>query len=366
MRRTDLAIHLGHPYFYNATTKQSTYTRPTAPQHPIGPAYAGNFPQYGFGQFQSDSAGQTTFQPYPSDPASTNHQRTAEHGHRGRGNYRGGQGRQHIPRRQSEDRPKSKHAIPGCAPWVLVKTKLGRRFVHHPEENLSLWKFPSEVMKAVVEYDRRERERKEARERGEEEDDVDEAAIEAEEVAAAAADEAVGQPSVTPAADQALQEDDSDGYGYEEVEVTDEEDGGEHDENQAKRQKIEGQDQDQPVEFDEDDIAYQLAAMGQDYGLDPGEYGNAEGEEWEEGTEGLPLSEEDSKALFKDLLDDLGVNPYSTWEKIIEEGKIVEDDRYTVLPNMKARKEVWGEWSREKAQKLKEQREKQEKKDVRL
>ncbi len=147
---------------------------------------------------------------------------------------------------------------------------------------------------------------------------------------------------------------------YEEVEVTDDEEG---DEAAAKRQKTEEGGAEQPVEFDEDDIAYQLAAMGQDYGLDPGEYGGVEGEELEEGAEGLPLSEEDARALFKDMLDDHHINPYNPWDKLVEEGRIIEDDRYTLLPNMKTRKEVWGEWSREKMQKLKELREKEEKKD---
>jgi hypothetical protein len=69
---------------------------------------------------------------------------------------------------------------------------------------------------------------------------------------------------------------------------------------------------------------------------------------------------------FKDMLDDHGVNPYTTWEKVIEEGRIVEDDRYTVLPNMKSRKEVWGDWSRDKIQRFKERREKEEGKDPRM
>jgi hypothetical protein len=43
-----------------------------------------------------------------------------------------------------------------------------------------------------------------------------------------------------------------------------------------------------PVEFEEDDIAYQMAEMhvGEEYGLDPGEYGDDQEEEWEEGAEG--------------------------------------------------------------------------------
>ncbi|KAI9795913.1 MAG: hypothetical protein M1835_004942 [Candelina submexicana] len=356
----------GHSYFYNAATEQSTYTRPSAPQHQSPQNFDPNYPPSGFGPFLSNSAAQTVSRPSSNALTFGNHHDNGQYGYRGRGSHRPGHGRQQHSRHQPEDRPKTKHAIPGCSPWFLVKTKLGRRFVYNPEQDLSLWKFPPEVMKGVVEYDRLEREKKEALEKGKAVDAVDEAAIEAEEVAAAAADSASVQPFVAPGANRTLQEVDSDGYGYEEIEVTDDEGDDENDGSQAKRQKIEGHQQEQPVEFDEEDIAYQLAAMGQDYGLDPGEYGNADSDGLEEGAEGLPLSEDDSKALFKDLLDDLGINPYSTWDNIIEEGRIIEDDRYTVLPNMKTRKEVWGEWGREKAQKLKEQREKQEKKDPRI
>ena len=149
---------------------------------------------------------------------------------------------------------------------------------------------------------------------------------------------------------------------YEEVEVTDDE----NEEAPSKRLKTEEQKEDTPVEFDEDDIAYQLAAMGQDHGLDPGEYGHGVEEEWEEGAEGLPLTEEDSSALFQDLLDDYRINPYIPWERIVEEGSIIEDDRYTVLPNMRTRKEIWDLWSRERIQRLKEQREREEKTDPRI
>ena len=147
---------------------------------------------------------------------------------------------------------------------------------------------------------------------------------------------------------------------YEEVEVTDDED---DDQYVAKRQKVEDMASEQPIEFDEDDIAYQLTVMGQDYGLDPGEYGNIENDQLEEGAEGLPLSEEDANALFKDMLEDHRVNPYHPWDRLIEEVRIIEDDRYTLLPNMKTRRDVWDEWSRGRMQELKELREKEEKKD---
>lgn len=275
---------------------------------------------------------------------------------RGRGGFRGGHSSQDRHRGEPEDRPKHRYGIPGCKPWVLVKTKMGRRFVYNTETNESFWKFPADVMKGVVEFDRIEREKKERRERGEPSEDEDQNIVEPDEEASAEAD----TRSHTKHTRDEGEEDSSE---YEEVEVTDDE----GDEGSApKRQRTEEPGNDQPIEFNENDIAYQLAAMGQDYGLDPSEYGNAEDEEWEEGAEGLPLTEEDSKALFRDLLDDCHINPYSTWEKIIEDGHIIQDDRYTVLPNMKSRKECWGEWARDKIQALKEQREKQEKKDPKI
>jgi hypothetical protein len=238
---------------------------------------------------------------------------------------------------------------------------MGRRFVHNMDTKESFWKFPEEVMKGVVEFDRREREKQERRDRGEPSDlEEDEEAIVAEELAAA------GRTSATSGPAQA-DEADGDSSEYEEIEVTDSEAEGLDGEGTSKRQRTDEPAEDAPVDFNEDDIAYQLAAMGADYGLDPGEYGVEDlNGDWEEGAEGLPLTEDDSKALFRDLLNDFALNPYKPWDTIIEEGQIIEDDRYIALPNMRARKECWDEWSRTKIQQLKEQREKQEKQDPRI
>lgn len=229
-----------------------------------------------------------------------------------------------------------------------MKTRLGRRFVHNLETNESFWKFPPEVMKGVVEFDRLEREAKERKERGEE---SPKHGTPAPEPRPGASEQEGHRPDEEEESDE-----------YEEVEVTDSED----EDHPSKRPRTEGEDQEGPVEFTEEDIEYQLAAMGEEYGLDPGEYGEPGEGEWEEGAEGLPLTDEDASALFHDLLDDYHINPYSTWEKIIEEGRIIEDSRYTALPNMKARREVWSQWSRDRIQKLKERKEKQEKKDPRI
>ncbi|KAG5294271.1 FF domain-containing protein [Histoplasma ohiense] len=344
----------GHSYYYNAQTKQSTYKRP-APlpsdsPHEGAPAQ----PPFGFpaaftGVPIPAFAHQSHYGPMPFN--------IAGHFDRSRrdsaGNRRGHDRRPRHP----EDRPKSKHAIPGCHPWLLVKTKLGRRFVHNPDTNDSFWKFPPDVLKGVVEYDRLERERTERRERGE---------LSGEEQPEAGVPRSVSQereqlPSI--GRNEPREEEDSD--EYEEVEVTDEE--GEEGTIPYKRERTDKEARETgSIEFNEGDIEYQLAAMGEEYGLDPGEYGEPGEEGWEDGAEGLPLTEEDSVALFRDLLDDFRINPYMPWEKLIEEGKIIDDSRYTIMPNMRSRREAWTDWSRDRIQELKERREKEEKKDPRI
>ncbi|MCJ1245250.1 hypothetical protein MMC30_002453 [Trapelia coarctata] len=343
---TEHTAPTGHSYYYHAETKQSTYTRPSAstPQAPT-PVTGQSYENHGASNGQSHLSSLFT----PQGSSLIQSQNIGAHGfHHGYLNQR-----RPIP----EDRPKSKHLIPDCSPWLLIKTKLGRRFVYNPEEGQSFWKFPPDVMKGVIEYDRLEREKRERRERGEMSDDS-EKPIEKPGSGEGTAPTAEPMPTMQ-ATNRTTHDDESD--EYEEVEVTDDED-----DSPSKRQRLEAGDEEGTLEFNEDDMAYQLAAMGQEYGLDPGEYDDGQGDDWEEGAEGLPLTEEDSAALFKEMLNDLHVDPYAPWEKLIEEGKIIEDERYTCLPNMKSRKEVWGEWSRERIQRLKEQRERQEKGDPRI
>jgi hypothetical protein len=223
--------------------------------------------------------------------------------------------------------------------------------VHNPETNESFWKFPEQVLKGVVEFDRLEREKKERKERGEPE-------VPAKKVSPAPED-GRHEPQATLQKEEHPDYDDE----YEEVEVTDSE-GEEGQPSKRARAESEGA-KDQPLEFNEEDMAYQLAAMGEDYGLDPGEYGVGE-EDWEEGAEGLPLTEADAEALFRDLLDDFQINPFTTWENVIEEGRIIEDTRYTAPSNMKTRREIFSNWSRDRIQYVKEQKAKQEKTDPRI
>ncbi|KAL4929063.1 FF domain protein [Aspergillus undulatus] len=335
----------GHTYYYNSQTKQSTYTRPQPiAAEPSFPAPVPN-PAANAPFLTSD-----TLPPFSSTPYAPQGYGASSFGAAGynqpKGGFRGGKSYHDRRHRGPEDRPKSKHALPGCEPWVLVKTKLGRRFVYNTETDESFWKIPTKVLKGVVEFDRLEREAKERRERGE-------PTPEPKKPDAVEDNEKRGAEGVDEESDE-----------YEEVEVTDSE--GEDEGQPSKRQRTGSAENQGPVEFTEEDIEYQLAAMGEEYGLDPGEYGEPGDDEWEEGAEGLPLTDEDATALFRDLLDDFNINPFSTWENIIEEGRIIEDTRYTVLPNMKSRREAFSTWSRDRIQTIKERKEKQEKKDPRI
>lgn len=362
-----LADHkfLGHLYYYNTTTKQSTYTRPqsqsTLPQPaPNVPEPSQTLPYYAPETLPPFSS--TPYGPGEYGPDRAKH---AEYQNsHGRGGFRGGKGYQDRGRREPQDRPKSKHPIPDCAPWVLVKTKLKRRFVYNPETEQSLWKIPQELLKGVVEYDRQEREKKERKERGEESPEIS---------PEKAPDETTKQPEktleapvqVNEATEQTGDLEDSD--EYEEVEVTDSEYGEDEEGQPSKRARTESEaPDDKPVEFTEEDMAYQLEAMGEDYGLDPEEYGEPGEEDWEEGAQGLELTEADAEALFRDLLDDYNINPFTIWENIIEEGRIIEDSRYTAPRNMKTRREIFSRWSSDRIKDVQERKAKQEKQDPRI
>ena len=359
---------LGQPYYYNDSTKQSTYTRPLPALQPA--VQYSDQAMSGMIGYPSEKIDANTSFSKNNDPLTLtpggigNHPNGYGNSWRGRGINREGLSNQHKP--QIKDRSKLKYDIPGCESWVLVKTKLGRRFVFNLEKNESYWRIPPDVMKGVIEFDKQNREKRDSQKIGEVSDlaEDEQAAAEVElATTASATPTAAPAPRTSLAINQVESRPtlDDDSEEYEEVEVTDDEG-----ETPFKRQKTEGENIEQPVEFDENDIDFQLAAMGQEYGLDPGEYGHEDGEELEEGAEGLALTEEDAKALFKDMLNDQGISPYMTWEKIIDAGYIVDDERYTVLPNMRSRKEAWGEWTWDAIQRLKEQKTKEEKKDPKI
>ncbi|KIW73472.1 hypothetical protein PV04_01586 [Phialophora macrospora] len=340
----------GHTYYYNATTQQSTYTRPTAPsEQPL---------QIDYGATEPDQVVRASMQALDEF-----HKNNHNPAHPQPGHFTGGQSYQDRSRRRGNqgDRPKSKAPIPNCAPWVLVKTKLGRRFVHNTETKQSLWKFPQDVMMAVIEMDRLEWEakKKAEAEKGETPDKEEPAREKSPKPADDHARAADAKPSIQTVEPHDF---DNDSDSYEEVEVTDDEgegegedegDQGEGDE-PSKRRRLSSSAQAPPpfgpLEFNEDDIEWQLAQMEAE-GEAEGDYDSPDGQDMdlaEDDEEGLPLTEEDTVALFRSLLDDSGISPYATFEKLIEDVRAVEDPRYVSLPTTSARKEAFTQWSKDR------------------
>jgi hypothetical protein len=331
--------------------------------------------------------------------------------------HSGHHGRQRNARhdpRNAKDRPKSKHALPGFEPWILVRTKFGRRFAHNTKTKESFWYIPKDVMPGVIAFERSEKEDKEKEEnqrwaeqqlremeakskaakvnkaadaeegrsrrrrseslqREDEEAFMAELAAQAEHAEEQDAKEAVQAIEQKQEGPQAGDYASDSEYEYVEVTDTEGEEGDNEDQAEGGLPTADGnteEPQDEgPVEFGEDDIAYQLAAMGEEYGLDPGEYGDDQEEEWEEGAEGLPLSEDDAINLFRDMLDDHRISPYTPWDKLIadeSEDSILMDDRYTILSTSRARKEAWEVWTKDKAAQLREERAKMEKLDPKI
>ncbi|RSL91228.1 hypothetical protein CEP52_014323 [Fusarium oligoseptatum] len=336
---TEHTAPTGHTYYYNAETKESTYKRPGTELPPPQPAQApaSAYPAYGSMPSLADP---NVANAYIAQINQSQHGGPQSHQRGGHGAGRGGfEGR---PRPQPVDKPRRKEAIPGCEPWILVYTKYSRRFVYNPQSwSLTRNGFARKQKDYLWKRQSPRRMKKK------------------------------DEPTAESTTEAPSQENDDDSE-YEEVEVTDDEGEGEGDEDRpSKRQRTEedaaeDEDEDMPMEFTEADFAAQLQAMGEDYGLEPGDYDDGNAEEWPEGTEGVPFTQEDAKALFKDLLNDFNINPYSPWDKLVEEGKIIDDLRYTALSTTKDRRECWDEWTRERIAELKEQRARQEKRDPRI
>ncbi|KAK5956714.1 hypothetical protein OHC33_002201 [Knufia fluminis] len=324
----------GHTYYYNAETNRSTYTRPA-----IAPEQEELLIDYG--ATKPDREMQASLN------AMQEFHRNNDPNQLRPGHFTGGQSyqdrnRDHSRPNRQGDRPKTKTAIPDCAPWVLVKTKYGRRFVHNTETKESLWKFPSEVMMAVIDMDRVEWEKKKLAEEQKQQEQAEKEA---------AAQRAEAKTAVQPVPQ------DYDSDEYEEVEVTDDEDEGGTDPATKRPRLDEPLDQpsaDQPPpgpqEFNEDDIAWQLAQMEADE-EDPGYDYDFDDQDEEDG--GMPLSNDDRDALYRVMLDDHNISPFSTFDALIDTNTptanaVISDNRWTALPNMSSRRAAFDAWSRDR------------------
>ena len=230
---------------------------------------------------------------------------------------------------------------------MLIITKLGRKFVHNPETKESLWNAPAEVQEKIdampppdIEAERAARQ--ERRRRRAEIAAAENAKAAAEARAKAAAERAAKQASEAPTEQEAEAEDDEDEYEY--VEEEEEEESPD-----VKRAKLEDGG---PIEYTEDDIAWQLQAMAEEHELDP------------EDLEEPELDPEEGANIFKEMLSEYSLNPYSTWE--LELPKFVNDHRYTVLSTTKDRRDIFNDWCRERIAELKAEKARQKQIDPRI
>ena len=172
----------------------------------------------------------------------------------------------HDPR-HLRDRPLSRHALPGHAPWVLVRTRYGRRFVHNTHTGVSLWRVPAEVEPGVRAFEREGEANEFAAHTGRAEETAEERATSArrrrseslqredeqammQALAETNGADVVDRPGTRAA--EAAPASDSDS-SYEEVEVTDSESEADAPKPAAASPA--------PLEFGEDDMAHQLAAL---------------------------------------------------------------------------------------------------------
>ncbi|ETN39911.1 uncharacterized protein HMPREF1541_06138 [Cyphellophora europaea CBS 101466] len=352
----------GHKYYYNASTKQSTYTRPAL--EPPASSISQDEPL-----FAEEAA------PDPVMLATLRAQEefsrnNAGAGQQQTGHFTGGKSYQQRPPRKGHggDRPKKKKEIPGQEPWVLVYTRFGRRFVHNTETKESLWKFPQEVMMGVIEMEAAEWKKKQ------EQDKTQDLGDSAKETKTAEPGGSAAQKAAThePTSRATEERHDRGGYessDYEEVEVTDDEDEAGDADGTNKRARLAAEQEPTaptgPAEMTEDDIAWQLAQMEADDGDDAyddyddydvdndvdGEDGDANPEDG-----GLEITPEDNIFLFRSLLDETHISPYATFDSLLTDPRLIDDSRWVALPNMASRKDVFASWSRDRVAAEKERR----------
>lgn len=272
----------GHTYYYNRTTKQSTYKRPVKPISPAPP------PAETATASKVSDAGENLVQ----DSSSTNL------------NLRAGeitdvvaQVHERAAKTPDGDYPKYRFAISTAEPWLLIETKKGREFYHNPQTNESHWQVPDWLLSPLQEWRK------------------------------------------------SLEEQESDGSS----EMR--EDNPESEESDAFEAEAA---MPADTEYNEDDIAWQLAAMEEEG------HGQFNGSQ-DDGPEFTLMEKID---IFKKMLLDLEIDPFSTWDA--ELPRMAADPRYLILENTHQRKSAFEDYCTEQGLKLQEEKAEIVKEDVSL
>ncbi|WWC61769.1 uncharacterized protein I303_104354 [Kwoniella dejecticola CBS 10117] len=309
------------PYFYNSHTRESTYIRPT-----LFPP----FPPPGITPNNGSAS--------PATPAERE-------------------------KKKKKEKPRDKVAIPGTT-WTRVTTTEGNVFYFEKESKKSEWSVPEEIKDAVEALEAEEKAAKEQREREEKQKAEEERLerlreverirleieeekklkqVELEKKRKEREEQAEDRQSKIPKTENgdAEEDDNQENVDADQDEQDEEEENGEMGPQDA-----------------EDEAAWMRAVAAEfaeaDQQLEEGKQKTAEEirKEEEEAAkkvfavpEKVQVSPEEGRALFKALLIEKDVNPFSTWEAALP--TFINDPRYVLLSSQKERQEVYDEYCRD-------------------
>lgn len=273
----------GHTYYYNTNTKKSTYQKPLETKS-IVPDISDR-PET-VRDLKLDSVSDTRSSQLESSQPDEVYSSTTR---RIQGNVQGGQ-------QESADYPRHKYSIPNADPWVQVRTKLGRSFYHNTSTQESVWTVPDNISQAVKDW---------------------ESSLSHQEPPQrlARSETLISGEENSDHADQLEQADVSSNEPENDATLDD-------------------------LEFEEEDIAWQLAAM-EEAGEGPIDFGVDDGPE---------LTLEEKADIFKKMLADLDIDIYRPWDLQVE--SIAVDPRYLILDNTHQRKDAFEQYCSARAKHL--------------
>ncbi|KAG6332715.1 hypothetical protein ID866_6376 [Astraeus odoratus] len=288
----------GQPYYYHATSQQSTYIRPL-PAFPI----------------------------FPPPQVATE------------------------PVKKKKEKPLVKTPVPGTE-WLRVKTTEGNIFYTHKGRKESVWIVPDEIRDAVIAFELEEAraaEQERSQQQGDNDAEVEriqrEQNIEVERVKAELeglvkrkAEEPVPLHEVTITKKPRIEEEEN----------TEGEDGSNSEEEWQKEAAVQLANEAK----EEEERKQEAEALATKEGEDA-EVEKVKGKPQFNMPARVDLSLEEAKALFKTLLREKDINPLHPWDTSLP--LFVSDPRYVLLPSVSARREAFDEYCRDRARELRQQ-----------
>jgi hypothetical protein len=217
-----------------------------------------------------------------------------------------------IPQQPPKKKEKlvEKIQIPGTE-WLRVTTAKGDVFWNHRETKKSVWVIPEEIREQVQEWERSKE---------------------------APSPEAESQTQTEANGKRKATEEPKEGKESKKARVEDEDEAKSEEEDEEQRAMLE-----EMAAAAEDDAPNDPMEEDEDDKTEP------QGEPVPEG-----LSLQELKILFRTLLEEKDINPLQPWDTSLP--LIIRDSRYTSLPSLNLRKEVFDEYCRERARELRMQK----------